>query len=160
MHYQRLEELHRSFLACEAEFGDSRRDAEALEKAINKRLQTDRDERQTKIAAFAAQRDDVNQPPTVRRLAALELDKLEAQVIQPSPEELELLSNLVAEQRQCLHDMAGLQRDFREAYDDAMEDLKQCRAAVLGSHVADMGSKWVDSLQEKFSRLAGGDSHG
>jgi len=160
MHYARLQELHRSFTACEAAFGESRRDAEALEKAIWAKLQMDNNERQTKIAAFAAQRDDVNQPPTVRRLAALELGKLEALEIKPSPEELELFRGLLDEQRQCLADMDGLQRDFREALKDLKADLATIRADVLGSNTAELGLRWVDGMEERFSRLGGGDTNG
>ena len=155
MNYQRVMGLHKAFTACEDEFLASRLDAETLERAIREKMQMAQDEKVEKITHYTAQRDDERQPATVRRLAGMELDKLEAQVIQPSPEELELFRGLLDEQRQCVADMKGLQRDFREALKDLEADLATLRADVLGGNTADLAPRWVDGLEEKFSRLAG-----
>lgn len=156
MNYERTKALHRAFVACEDAFAESRSDAEQLEKAIAEKLQMDQQEKTEKIAYYTAQRDDANQPPTIRRLAAIELEKLESRVIQPSPEEVELFGQLMDELRQCVHDMNGLKRDFKDALKDLEANLASLRADVLGSNTADLAPRWVDSLEERFSRLAGG----
>ena len=160
MNYARVKALHGAFVACEDAFAESRSDAEQLEKAIAEKLQMDQQEKTEKIAYYTAQRDDASQPATVRRLAGMELEKLEAQVIQPSPEELELLRGLLEEQRQCAQDMRGLQRDFRDALKDLEADLASIRSEVLASSTADLAARWTDGMEQRFSRLAGGGSYG
>ena len=156
MNYERVKALHQAFRACEDDFTASKFDAEQLEKAIAEKLQMDREDLAEKIAYYTAQRDDVSQPATVRRLAGIELERLEGVEIHPGQEEIDLFATLIEEQRQCAQDMRALQRDFKEALKDLEEDIAFCRAGVLSSSTADLADRWTDGMEQRFNRLAGG----
>ena len=153
--FEEFTSLCMDFSVCRTAFLDAHERAKAVMVAVKDRLEAERAQAAERIAALEQQQGDPARSETVRRMAALELDRLKSLPVPSVTAEeravfLEEYNGAVT----ALRDLGELRAKIREAIDAVNAEVKRLRGETLGQDM-DLCGRWIERIQRDFDRLGG-----
>ena len=155
----RIEQLHSDYLLTASAFKKARTAVADICKVSEERMQSEREEVAQKLQQLTERQSDTSRSETVRRLAGIELSKLQTWKPSVTVEEREAFAAAVKDAETAIRDMRKIQTEIRTAFEETNKWLKKCRAETLGDEGITLYPSWIDSEKERFSRLCGGEGH-
>lgn len=120
--------------------------------AITGRLEAERRQTAERVKALEEQTHDPDRSETVRRMALLELERLQARTYEVVENEKAAFAEAIHDAKTATQDMRRLKVEIRQAISDIDATIRQLRADTLGFDV-DLSSTWTEGIQQKFDRL-------
>lgn len=120
--------------------------------AITGRLEAERRQTAERIRALEKQAHDPGRSETMRRIAALELERLQGRAYAVTEDERTAFTEAIHDAETAAQDMRRLKVEIRQAISDLDATVKQLREDTLGFDV-DLSSTWTEGIQKKFDRL-------
>lgn len=152
----RIEQLRDDYLQTAAAFKEARTAAADVCKAAEERMQEEQREAAEKIQQLTARQSDTSRSETVRRLAGIELNKLQAWKPSVTKEEKATFEEAIKDAETAIRDMRKIQTEIRSAFEAVNKWLKEVRADTLGDEGITLYPSWIDGEKKCFSRLCGG----
>lgn len=154
--YEKLEQLAVDFATTMTAFDAAHKDTDDLIGAVGARLKMERSLAASRAAELGKTANDPSRSETVRRVAAAELAKLQAQVITTTQEESAALAELVNQQQAAIRDLKKIQQAAKPAFEAAAKQLQAIRSEILGSQRPDIAPRWIAKQQTAFEKLSAG----
>ena len=120
--------------------------------AVRDRLEAERAQTAERITALEEQTHDSSRSETARRLALLELERLQARAYVVAEDEKAAFAEAIHDAETAAQDMRQLRGKIRQAIGDLNATVKQLREDTLGFDV-DLSSTWTEGIKQKFDRL-------
>lgn len=153
--FEEFTSLCMDFSVCRTAFLDAHERAKDVLGAVKDRLEAERAQTSARMAEFETQIQDPGRPETVRRMAALELDRLKSfPVPSVTAEERAVFLEEYNGAVTALRDLGGLRAKIREAIDAVNAEVKRLRGETLGQDI-DLCGRWIERIQRDFDRLGG-----
>lgn len=154
--FEEFTSLCADFTVCRTAFLDAHERAKDVMDAVKARLEAERAQAAERIAALEQQQGDPARSETVRRMAALELDQLQARTYAATGDEQAAFAEAVNDAETAVRDMRRLQREIRQAFDDLNAELKRLRAETLGNQSVELYGRWTEGARRDFAPLVEG----
>ena len=151
--FKNLDQLHKDFTITLAAYDAARHETKDMISATSERLQMEKDIAASRAAELEQTANDPDRSDTVRRVAAVELEKIRKQRVAATPEEQTAVAELINQQLTAITDLKHLQGEVRATIRAAKEQIETIRAKVLGSWDVDMAPKFINDLEKEFARL-------
>ena len=154
--FEHLEQMAADFAATLAAFDAARKETDDIISATAARQELERELTAARVAELTKTAGDTARSVTVRRVAAAELERIEAQKIGTTPEERAAVAELLEQQEVALRDMRIIQTNVRPALEAATRKLQEIRAGILGDNRPGLAPRWIESQREQFEKLSTG----
>ena len=159
--FTRLKQLADDYAATMAAFDSARHDTDDLISATAARLQMERALTSSRIAELRKTAADTSRSETVRRVAAVELEKLKGQTIAATPEECAAVTELIEQQKAAVRDIKAIRQAAKPAADEAVKQVQALRESIMGSEIETLAPRWIEGQQKAFDKLSvGGAANG
>lgn len=151
--FEEFTSLCADFSTCQAAYLDAHERAKDILDAVKNRLEAERAQTAERIVVLEHQQGDPAHSETVRRMAALELNRLKnLPVPSVTAEEravfLEEYNGAVI----ALRDLGELKEKIREAINAVTAEVKRLRGETLG-YDTELCGRWIERIQRDFDRL-------
>lgn len=120
--------------------------------AVKDRLEAERTQTAERITALEKQAHDPGRSETARRLALLELERLQGRIYEVTADEKTAFAEAIHDAETAAQDMRRLKVEIRQAISDLDATVKQLRKDTLGFDV-DLSSTRTEGIKQKFDRL-------
>ncbi len=97
---------------------------------------------------------DTSRMMTVRKLAVVELEQLEATVPAMLQEERKAAAKAQKDGEQAIQELRIIIRDLREAFADARKALREANDGTLGAAYFELWERWLEGAAADFGRVA------
>lgn len=154
--FEKLEQLSVDFASTKAAFETARKDADDMIAATGARLKMERELAASRMAELRKTANDPSRSETVRRVAAAELVKLQAQTITATTEEAAAFAALIEQQKTAIRDIKAIRQATKPAADGAVKQVQTLRESIMGSEIETLAPRWIASQQAAFERLSVG----
>lgn len=154
--FEKLTQLHEDFTATWAAFDAARHDADDIITAVRERLRLEQEQTAARVADLERTVKDFNRSESVRRMACVELSKIQKQQFFSTVEEQAAFMELIAQQETALRDLKQIQQNTKIAITGAQEAIQAIRVNILGSQNIDLAPRWIVGLRSEFEKLCEG----
>lgn len=151
--FEKLIQLHEDFAIAWMAFKAARHDADDLVAAVGARLRQEREQSANRMAELERIMADSNRSESVRRMASVELAKIQERQFFATPEEVAAFSALVSEMEVALRDLKQIQTDVKAAFAAVAKRVAEIRGDILGDPNIDLAPRWVDGQKREFAKL-------
>lgn len=152
----RIEQLHSDYLLTASAFNEALTAAADVCRAAEERMQSERKEVAEKLKQLTARQSDASRSETVRRLAGIELNKLQGWEPSVTVEERAEFEAAIRDAETAKEDMRKLHAETRTELEAVKKRLAEIRADILGDQDVDLRPRWIDREIKRFSRLCDG----
>lgn len=150
-----LRQLSEDYETTWAAFNDAQAAAKDILSAIRDRQELERAQTAERIFELEALQVDENRADTVRRIAGVELKKLQERTHEPTVSESEAFESEIRNATIAVADLRRIRTDASATYDAAMKELETFLNTILRDQNSGMEPRWIDSLRKDFIKLGG-----
>ena len=151
--FDRLVQLKRDFDVTMLAYTTAWREARDLIDGVKERLEMDRRTNEAKATEFRKIVADTSRSATVRRMAEMELAKMDGLEYFATPEEVAAFVELASEQDQAVADIQKINADILDAIKGAEQTIKDIRAKTRGRNDLDTLPRGTKSQKGAFNKL-------
>ena len=150
--FETFSALCADFDTCRGALLVSHERAKDIFSAVRDRLKAERAQASARIAELEAQKQDPERSETARRMAVLELERLQGRIYVATEDEKTAFAEAIHDAETAAQDMRRLKVEIRQAISDLNATVKQLREETPGFDV-DLSSTWTEGIKQKFDRL-------
>ena len=150
--FKKLLQLHEDFTITLAAFNAARHETKDMISATSERLQMEKDLAASRAAELEQTANDPDRSDTVRRVAAVELEKIRKQRVAATPEEQAAVKELILQQQAAIHDLYKIETATREAIRSVNIRVEEIRNDVLRFDIK-LRETWIPGQEKEFARL-------
>jgi nucleoid-associated protein YejK len=151
--FKQLEEKVTDYNACCAEALNAEQNARGMLAAVEKRIESNKASTEERKKELTKQINSPDKSETVRRIARMELDKLEKMTFKATEEERKAIADEILMSRNAMKDAD--RDEIKKAFAGAKDELENIRLQTVGQKGLDFTliERYLDDYEEKLSRL-------
>lgn len=127
--------------------------ANEVKESVSTRIEREKKQIEERAAELENIRSDMLRSETVRKMAEIELSRIDEYVFDVVPEEAEAFYREIKIAEQAARGLKEIQRQTKKAIDEAEGDIRRIRSEILGDETPELAPRWISGIQEGFARL-------
>lgn len=151
----RIDMLAEDYTATCAALRAADKELKEISESIEERIGNEEKRQQERISTLKKTIADESHTATARRMAQLELEQLEAQVITITPRERQAYQDTLSEMKDARADLVKNKGQLLEAHEKMRRLTESLRPAKLCSTDTDLFQIWIDSAEKEFKNKYG-----